>query len=243
MTPGWLIELSGTDIDLQELPTRFSSSERRVVVENNRYYLNSEKFNSLTEARDVLEEGHRLISMLNGIAKLEVSNWVNIQIAGVSREEHGGSRHQFIFPEPIAARARVSANLTVIGQDGSVVEDRQPPRTQRILNLTLQDDKVEKVLRLYGSGEASWVNIYRIFEVIQSDIGGLLVSQGWATQSEINTFTQTANSAQAVGDEARHGHNKIPAPRRPLTLKAARNLIARITNTWLDYKLSKNRYS
>ncbi len=98
---------------------------------------------------------------------------------------------------------------------------QQLVQLKRVINLIFQDSEVETVVRLHGSPETSWGYLRYIFEVIQSDVGGLMVSQGWAAQPEIDTFTQTANSRQAIGDEARHGHKKNPCSQK--TYNAARS--------------------
>jgi hypothetical protein len=120
---------------------------------------------------------------------------------------------------------------------GPVTTGQQLVHLKRVISLIFQDQNVEYVIRHHGS-PTSWHNLINIFEAIESDVGGLIITLGWATKSELDTFTRTANSRQAIGDEARHGHNKFDPPKKPMTLQQACELIARITCKWIDYKLS-----
>ena len=61
---------------------------------------------------------------------------------------------------------------------------------------------------------------------------------GWVTKAAIDRFTQTANSAAAVGDDARHAHGRIPAPSKAMQLEEARELIRRLVQSWLGARLS-----
>ena len=115
------------------------------------------------------------------------------------------------------------------------VDGEQLLHLKRVIALIFRDPNVEKVVRLHGLPE-SWINSSRIFEVIEGDVGGGIVSQGWATKSETTTFSRTANNPQAVGDEARHGYQRVQPPPKPITQQEASELITRITHQWINYK-------
>jgi hypothetical protein len=76
----WLLKLSGNADGLRELQENFSFPECQVIVEDNKYYLKSVRFNFLTTANDVRKEGQNLIRIFNGLAKLKLSNWWEIKI-------------------------------------------------------------------------------------------------------------------------------------------------------------------
>ena len=82
------MKLSGYDDDLRELPECFLFPECYVVRENDNYYLKSDRFNSLSKAEDVLKEAEGLVRMINGLAKLGLSNWWEIKIATGPKDEH-----------------------------------------------------------------------------------------------------------------------------------------------------------
>ena len=80
----WLVKLSGVGFDLRELSEYFSYLECQVIVEDDKYYLKSIRFNSLTEADEVTKEAENLVRMINGLDKLKLSNWGEIKIAGIA---------------------------------------------------------------------------------------------------------------------------------------------------------------
>jgi hypothetical protein len=93
-------------------------------------------------------------------------------------------------------------------------------------------------MRLASRGKLDWVNLYRIFEVIAADVGGLdaIASYGWASKASMKLFKRTACSPGAVGLDARHGTDSTPAPSKPMVISEARNLINAIIRAWLQIK-------
>jgi hypothetical protein len=144
---------------------------------------------------------------------------------------HGGKISGFVFlPVATNVRARVLGIPQTTGP--------QLLHLNRVINLIFQDSNVEKVLRLHGSPE-SWATLYKIFEVIEGDVGRLILDLKWITKAQKTSFTQTAQSPQVIGDEARHGRQKQEPPKEPMTLQQASDLITRMTHQWIDYKLSQ----
>ena len=104
------------------------------------------------------------------------------------------------------------------------------------LKLALGDSKVAQALRLWGAGPPSWVNLYRVLEVIESDVGGKIYEAGWAPKKEVTRFTHTPNRAETLGDQARHGKERTSPPRNPMSLADARSLLTRLLDRWLCEK-------
>ena len=81
-----------------------------------------------------------------------------------------------------------------------------------------------------------WVDLYRLFEVIEAGAGGAraLVDGGWASNAQIRRFKHTAKSVAAAGDEARHGAEHGERPADPMTLDEARGFIDGLLRRWLQ---------
>jgi hypothetical protein len=88
MPTAWLIKLSGDAGDLQELRDNFSFPECSVVVQDHIYYLTSTRFNSFINANDVMKEAENLLRVINGLAKLKIANWWEIDIARGQKDVH-----------------------------------------------------------------------------------------------------------------------------------------------------------
>ncbi|HXQ72429.1 MAG TPA: hypothetical protein VN844_18175 [Pyrinomonadaceae bacterium] len=237
----WMIELGGERFDLQELIRIKSLPDIQVLEEDGRFYLTGSDFNSFIEARDVLTHARDTLRIINGIAQLEIQNWENVEVIGVARNEDNGTRTQFLFPAAIRGRSRMSGNLTIIGPDGVPKSATQKYALEGFLEIARKDSRVEKALRIYGSREHSWSNLYIIYEIIEADVGGKtqIISRGWATSKRIDLFKRTSNSVTATGDDARHGKESTQPPPTPMQLFQANEMMERMLKEWLRTKLDR----
>jgi hypothetical protein len=77
-----------------------------------------------------------------------------------------------------------------------------------------------------------------VFEIIRGDVGSLIEDLKWMSKAQQKRFTQTAQSPQVIGDEARHGHQKQEPPKKPMPLQQASDRITQLTHRWIEHKLS-----
>jgi len=104
-----------------------------------------------------------------------------------------------------------------------------------ILRLASNDDKVNRILELSNLIEAnSWVNLYRIVEIISNDID--VVSKGWVSKNKIELFRRTACSPDVIGIEARHGISVGQPPKNPMSHEEATYLMKDLRQKWIDAK-------
>ena len=65
--------------------------------------------------------------------------------------------------------------------------------------------------------------------------------KSWATKAEMDRFTRTANSSEAVGDTwARHGR-PISAPEKPMDLATADALVRHLFTEWTELEAAAAR--
>lgn len=237
MTP-WMIELGGERFDLHELLRLNSSPGLSFTEEDGRFYLRADEFDSCADAGEVLNRGREILRVINGVAKIEIQNWENVQAVGVACNEANGTRTQFLFPQPIRGRSRVTATVMVIRADGTVENPTQKSTFESFLEVARKDAAAEKALRIYGSREHSWSNLYIIYEVIEADVGGknIIVANGWVSGVKIEKFKRTANSVTATRDDARHGKEPhVPSP-SPMLLSEAKAMIEEMLRRWMFTK-------
>lgn len=246
MTP-WMVELSGDLFEMEEL-LRLTSTLKLTIVEEkdpkgrSQYYMRSEEFDPNANASEIRDQGIEFVNVINGIGQLQIADWHNVRLIGVAKEESIGARTQYIFPEPVKTRARVSANPTIIKADGTIVRPRRPSRLEGDLSLAHDDTAVHKALRIIGSRVHNWVNLYVIYEIVSADVGGKIViaNRGWATQNQIEIFKRTANSVTAVGDESRHGQERYQPPPNPMALSEAQSFIYQLLRAWISAKKNQS---
>lgn len=235
----WLIEITGHKFDLEQLKNLNFIPGTTLIDEDGKYFLKSDEFDSFTESQDVLLRGKSILTTINGIGKLMNNGWQSMTCAGVIREEPDGKQTKFVFLEDtITGRSSVTCTLTVTKGGSTINEPRTPSFIESAYIIVGKDAAVEKAMRIYGTREHNWVNLYIIYEVIESDAGGktALVNNGWASEAKIKKFKHTANSVGALGDNARHGSENTSPPTNPMPLEEAQSLIETLLKKWIAAK-------
>ena len=235
--PKWLVRLKGERFDLEDFPKLFRSPEVRVIEESGSFYLESSEFDSLTLAEEVRERGRALIKLINGVSKFNRKSFLSISEDCITRVEDDGKRHNYVFLEgEVKMRKKVSAKPTVIAVDGSGKVDTQPSALESLLEIAQKHKVVADTLTFYR--EDTWISFYKAYEIISDDVHGMhqIINNGWAVNSDISRFTQTAQSRAALGDSARHASKKYRPPAKPMTLSEARVLIKTILSRWISSK-------
>ena len=159
----------------------------------------------------------------------------------VIRRHEDGREDVFLYlHDTITVRAQVVAGIVYADNPTESVPVIQPaPRAVSTVALALSDASVAKAYRLLGRGAKNWVDLYRVYEVLEKDMGGQHSVQrlGWVTEDEIRRFKHSANSPAVGGDDARHGAEQHDAPSNPLSLEEAESVVHRLLAAWLEHKL------
>ncbi len=234
--PNWLVRLKGEKFDLEDFPSLLRSPELTVIEENGSYYLKSSDFDSLSSADEVRERAITIIKMLNDAVKFEIHNFRGVSEDGVTLIEDDGIRHHHVYIKgSITARSKTSANLTATTSKGTQQIAPRPSNVESLLNLAKDDKAVADALHFFR--ENTWINLYKVYEIIKDDVGkkDVIIRNGWLTKNELNRFTRTAQSRAALGDAARHASNKPPPP-QPMPFHEAESLIRGVLLSWFRSK-------
>jgi len=202
-----------------------------VSEEGGSYYLRAAEFSSLTDPRDVQRCATELIAQLRGAARALFGNFETVKVAGIERvEQDGKPPTQFILPDSIVLRGR-GLLLATGASDGA-----EPAVLDSWAAIANTDAKVAEALRLFGSTERDYPNLYKVYEVVKGDVGRQnIIKNGWATGSELKRFTHTANCKVALGDEARHGVGGCSV-RKHMPRSEAESLVGKILLGWVRDK-------
>jgi hypothetical protein len=234
----WLIALEGRNVDLLHLAEMFPAGSAVVLREDGSYYLAADDIDALNTISDVLDQADKWLTMLNGIARWRSSRIQPICLGDPTEIKKDGSRER---TRTLAARIVVAidgrATLTVgLGAGGPA--EPVVPITERAKILAAGDPVVARVLRLYSRPDLDWVNLYRIYDAVEEEVGNehMVRQNGWASGNRIERFTRTANSREAVGDEARHGRSVGDPPPNPMTLLEGIDFVKHIVECWIRSK-------
>jgi hypothetical protein len=235
----WKVRIVGDLNDLTELQKSLTAESLRIEsTENGEYYLISDAFKNCADDHEVSEAASQVISLLSGATRLALGGNRPIEQAHVVKESEDGTKTAYMQLHE-RVNVRDSFSVSVIDSEGNFVREINPAdEVPRWVAAAMSCDAVAKFFRLY-TRPLDWVGLYRIYEVIEHDMGGTdkIVSKGWATKSEIKKFKHTSNSPAAAGDDARHGKESSQAPKAPMPLHEARNLVERLSGLWLKSKV------
>lgn len=233
----WSVVITGENCDLEELSKSLNSPEQCVIREGEEFILKSTDFSLLNDANDVRNRADEILSIINGTAMLALGMRKPLVVTHVAKINDDGTRHMFISLS-CTINLRDSVSVSIIRPDGNIQEIHKGDAISSWVTAARNDINVAKALRLFGTGIFDWVSLYRIYEVIESDVGGLvkIKDEGWATKKAIKRFKYTANSPAAIGDDARHGKGAIHPPEDPMVLSEAKSLIETILHNWLRSK-------
>jgi len=234
----WEIQLNGDALDLKELSKSLADDELRIYEKNGEYFLESNKFENLTTSEEVASLAADILQVLTGAVRLSLGGRTPLHVANTARVRPDGGRDLFVtLSDTIHVRETIGFEIT--RADGTTEVIRPADKVPGWVRLGLTNQKVAKALRLFGTDEHNWVNLYRLYEVIEDDVGGLhkIVSCGWAAKTSIRRFKRTANSPGAVGDASRHGKESTTPPADPMDIGEARGLVEVILHNWLRSKV------
>jgi hypothetical protein len=233
----WEVQLNGDAHDLRELAKSLTNDELRIIERDQQFFLETIRFSKLTSSEEVTSVTSDILPILTGAARLSLGGKTPLQIANVAKVRENGGRDVFVsVSDTINVRTTVGVEIT--RSDGSVEVVNPADKVLDWVNVALKNDNVAKALRLLGADEHDWVSLYRLYEVIEADVGGIdkIASEGWATKKAIKRFKHTANSPGAIGDSARHGKEASEPPVDPMDLGEAVPLVEVILHNWLRSK-------
>lgn len=226
----WLVQLTGEEFELERVTRLFNLPELSIIKEGSDYFLQSNDFRALSDAPDVYKCAQKMLPFINGAARLQSTSFKKVGIDVIVQLNPDGTRSaQGFLSATIEIRCSVELETRT--------SPTQPTSVEEWVALAKMDQKVAKALRLVGTRELSWAELYKLYELVHSDVGDKMFSNGWATKKKIKLFTHTANSAGAIGDDARHAKEDSAPPSTPMPLSEAETLIKNVVMRWLRSKV------
>lgn len=240
----WQVQIQGCKSDLDHLARHFVSSPYRISVDErgDGFVFLSDSFLACQTSQQVLKLANEELTVLSGVLRVTLRSPEPLRAGAVYKCNASGGRDVFVhIHEGVQTRAEFGeVTVTVTGANGNIITmPALPPRTVSIAQLASTDIAVTKAMRLIALPDhKTWVGMYRIFEVIVSDVGGerIIKRRGWGSAQDLNRFKHSANSVAVAGDSARHGKEKDEPPRKPMSLVEASAYLNNILHLWLSSK-------
>lgn len=179
----WEVQISGNSHDLHELAKSLTNDALRIIERGGHFFLETISFSNLTTSEEVTAVASDLLPILTGAARLSLGGRTPLQIANIAKVREDRSRVIFAsVSDTIHVKDTVSLKIT--RSDGSIEVVNPADKVPDWINTALKNPNVAKALRLLGIYEHDWVSLYRLYEVIETDVGGTdkIASEGWANQ-------------------------------------------------------------
>jgi hypothetical protein len=220
------VELTGERFDLDRLASCCPlTGDEGVWSENDHHYLAYPSLDELADAPGVLmDQAASTLTTMNGITRAQHENYHPVTLGGQFADLHSGAQHAVVKVAAVRARtAVVTARVVVTG-----TEPAPSPVPQGICmaRLATTHPQLREVLNMMGAPEAlGWVTLYKIFEIIQHDVGKIH-SKGWGpSKGDVELFTRSAQSD-------RHGVQRYDPPPDPMSLPQAQGFVRILINNW-----------
>jgi hypothetical protein len=233
----WLVLLDVKKSDFDNLSNLLrSSDEFSVITENSKYYLTSSRWESLTNHSAVYWEATKPLQYISAVARIQFTDFPLLKPDMIYEVDEEGKRHG---RSALSATINVGSSCSVSiklegGQD--IIRNLE---FESWMKLAEEDEIVKNVFRQITDFEHNWINLYKVYEIVNKDAGRTKIEQ-W-TNNNIGLFKRTANSQRAIGDDARHGVDKEPPPKEPMSLYEADALIMTLLQKWLQWKCEQQK--
>ena len=240
----WQVQIQGSQSDLEHLERHYNAPPTRVLKDalGPGFLYESASFAACASSENVLAIAEAELSVLSGALKFAKGSYQPLSVGAVFRSNGAGGRDAFVhLRDSLQVRVEFGEpTVRVFDPEGKdITPVAPPPRTVLLARLALTDHAVAKALRLHASADSkSWVGLYRLYEVIEDDVGGqeALKKRSWGLARDQRRFKHSANSVAVGGDSARHGKELQQPPKHPMSLEEAAGYVAYVFASWLSAK-------
>ena len=233
----WKVRLTGTERGLETLTESFTD-DPEVFESDDKFFLWSSQFEDFKDADEVRDTAEEIVRIIRNLGVKDSLRTEDLQASHVHEINNDGSEHVTVRAEGTTVKVRAEpVRVTTTDEDGNTEVHRPADRTYELTQLAVENEKVRELVGLLDKGD-DWVDLYRIYEFVQANIEGEdnIVERGWWSSNEKNLFKRTANSRDAIGDDARHGQERIPAPDDPMSYSDAKALVDSLVRNWLEHR-------
>lgn len=227
-----LIQLTGERIDIQDIQFGLNTSSWKIIEETDGFYLNSPELDKLNDNAEIISKAKQFLDVANGAANIFHQDHKHVGIGAIKQKnDKGGYNISISLSSTIQFRSRLRGTLTT----------NLDPSSNLIVT-TIEDwiekaDKYESVRdTLHFFNEITWWNLYKIYEIINDDVGGQERLYKLIPKSELRLVTQAAQSRELLGEHARHASKKYKPPATPVTINQAHATIKKLFENWINLK-------
>lgn len=230
----WLVPLVGHQHDLEDFPLWLSEERIQVVQRDG-------NFNLLIPAElvggnhdPVLAVAADYVQFMNGVGRLLYPEFrpVSASDRAFGLSANGAVISTVLSVQPGEIRMKGGVLRAQVGDQ--LASDHRQAAGAPFMRAAASKLQARHALILMGKDHLSWSDIFLAFELVQSDVGGMMHTKEWISKTQADLLTATANSYSSLGLEARHGRDRgNQPPASPMKKEVADKLIRDLVRPWL----------
>ena len=230
----WVLEICGDDYDLDVAASVWADPDHIKVSkfddQGQKFFgITSSQFSTLSDARQVLEVGARLLGLVNGALFIRDTSRKPLTPARVHEQTPNGMWNRNIVVEAGHYELRGFAPILEVSGEPS----KTPPYPAWTAAAD-SEDCVAEVL-MYFRGEPEWFELYDAFEKMRDDLNRRYgqhnhTKAGWP--AKLDDFTE---SAQVYRHSSAKWKRYSPET-APMTLKDAQSFVRNLAEIWLCHR-------
>jgi len=223
----WYIELLGAAADLEEFPRRFVAGAIHATQRDGSTFLTGSHFDQFEKPADVVQAAENFLFKSTAIVSLE---WLAVKLPTIGRIQRqiGNRIDHHVLLVGLESRMKMGE----VGVGGST-HNSPSDRAQAVMAAAESSPHLEAALRLWGRPNKSWPALFRITEELAAHLGKGLAKAGICSANELGRFTQSAQSHDVAGLDARHRVGYNQAPSKPMTLDEAKEFVGELLRSAL----------
>jgi len=231
--PEWLVRIEGDPVDLRLLRQWFADGPVQFRERDGQTYLCADALDALDTRDAIRARADATLCWVNGAAKLADSHFRSVRADGCVLRVQGDRTDTFVQPSPAVMRIRpMPVSIGMVGPDG--IATHPTPRVLAYAERCAVDPVARQALEILGTGADTWVDLYKVFEVVRGAVPEKrMISYGWTTKQRISAFTGSANHPEVSGRDARHAVMKKAPPGTTMTMGEARAFVYDLLDRWL----------
>lgn len=233
----WFVTITGDKPLLESMSNYFKFPGLNIRLFEQEYVLSSDEFEKHKDHEKNREVAEILLTRVKGILKLRGQKDSQLNIGSVVRLKENGIKEtqaRFIAKFNLSTECKSE----IVDKNGNNKKLELDFLSQKLLELAPENPLIDDVLRFFSKEDNDWNNFFKVFELIRDDLkvrGKKIREMNWFSKKELNTFTNTINNPNAIGDKARHAVPKNQPPRSPLSYSQCNTFVNNLILNWTIY--------
>jgi len=218
----WLAKLDGEIKEIEEIAGQLNLPEVNIIQQNEDFYIKSKDFKDLSE-EEIFKCVNDIIKRLKGLVKLLFNHSLDIRVDCLVKINDDFHRTYFkVISGGISLQGKIEAVGGVQTNRGMFGTLSHQSDLQSGYVIAAKNEKVEEALQYFT--EPSWGNLYKVYEIIEMDIGKEM--QNYVSARKLEKFTMNAQ-------KYRHASGRFCVPKKIMCEQEACQIIKTLLIKWM----------